>query len=155
MLKFPRMASSCSAAVPPCAVLWLPPGGPAALVAAARLGLRALLPTRASTCCWDPARTGTVSLALLAQRSLTWTHKNRTEKGPNKSNTSQRIETKSTAPRSRGGKGLLSYGSKVQFYIQKTLTLGEEGRGTRRTKENRRGRRELVREGVGFPLLSF
>jgi len=71
----------------------LPSGWPASLVAAARLGLRALLSTRASACCWDPARTGTKSLALPAQRSLTCTHKNRTEKGPNKTNTGQRIES--------------------------------------------------------------
>ena len=46
-------------------------------------------------------------------------HTQEQRKGPNKSKTSQRIESKSTAPRSRGGKGLLSHGSKVQFSIQK------------------------------------
>ena len=103
--------SYCCASVY-CLLAW-----PAAL-AAVCLGLRALLPTSAFACCWDAARTSTVSQALLAQCSPNL-HAQEQRKGPNKSKMSQRIESKLTAPRSRGGKGLLSHGFKVQFSIQK------------------------------------
>ena len=138
-----------AAAVRPCAAFWPGP-------------LLLLLRARACALCSPPAPLPAAGMpraqAPWARRCLpsalrTCTHKNRERTKQIQNEAANWIKIDRSEVKRREGPPFPWIQSSILH--PKTLTLGEEGRGSRRTKQNRRGRRGLVSQGVCCPLLSF
>ena len=121
---------SCCCASVRCLLAW-----PAALAAACQ-GLCALLPTSASAYCWDAARTSTVSQALIAQCSP---NLHAQEQRKDQTNPKRGSELNQNRPLRGQEEGRASFPMDSKFNSPSKNSNPRRGRGTRRTKQNRRG----------------